>query len=296
MTNTTRRRIVAAACALPFAAFLRADAESVTESTPIARLAALETNFPGRLGVYAFRNGGPASLGYHATQRFPMCSTAKLLIVGAVMHRSQSEPALLDKTIAYSADALVTYSPVTEKHVGAGMSVRDLCAAAMTVSDNTAANLLVRHLGGPGAVNAFARALQDQEFRLDRWETALNSAIPGDPRDTTTPEAMAHTLQRLALGEGLAPQERQHLQDWLRSNTTGATRIRAGLPKGWVVGDKTGTGGYGSTNDIGIVWPANGTPIVIAIYTTQHNEDAESRADVVAAATRIVVDWASGNA
>lgn len=293
MPNITRRQFLGAAGSLPLAGLVRADVEPAQSPTWSERLATLEDSFSGRLGVYAFRQGSSASLGHHADQRFPMCSTAKLLIVGAILQRSRTEPDLLERTIAYLADAIVTYSPITEKHIGPGMSVRDLCAATITVSDNTAANLLMRQLGGPAAVTAFARSLQDNVFRLDRWETALNSAIPGDLRDTTTPQAMARTLQRLALGEALAPPQRQQLQEWLRGNTTGTTRIRAGVPPEWVVGDKTGTGAYGSTNDIGIVWPPSGAPIVMAIYVTQRIENAGPRVDVVSAAAKIVADWAT---
>jgi beta-lactamase class A len=296
MPHLTRRHFLGAACTLPLAGIARAAPAPTPASTPAARLAALEAGFPGRLGVHAFRDGSPGSLAHRMDERFPMCSTAKLLIVGAILRRSQSEPALMDTSIAYAADALVSYSPTTEKHVGAGLRVRELCEATITLSDNTAANLLLRELHGPAAVTAFARSIGDTQFRLDRWETALNSAIPGDPRDTTTPQAMARTLHRLALGDGLAAPQRQQLQAWLRGCSTGATRIRAGVPAGWDVGDKTGTGAYGSTNDIGVVWPPAGAPIVVAIYTTQRRESADSRVDVVAAAAKIVADWAAAEA
>jgi len=294
MPNFIRRHLLRAATALPLAWLLRAEAKPTSDPLFTQRLAALESQFSGRLGVFAFRANSEASLAHRSTERFPMCSTAKLLMVGAVLHRSERDAALMDRRIDYTADSLVTYSPITEQHVGAGMTVRDLCAATITYSDNTAANLLMRLLGKPAAVTAFARSIGDRKFRLDRWETALNSAIPGDERDTTTPEAMAHTLHRLVLGNALGAAQRTQLQDWLRGNTTGATRIRAGVPAGWTVGDKTGTGAYGSTNDIGIVWPPSGAPIIVAIYTTQQIENAPSRVDIVAAAASIVAEWAAG--
>jgi beta-lactamase class A len=291
MPNLTRRHLLRAATALPLAWVLRAEAKPMSDPAFTQRLVALESQFSGRLGVHAFRADSGASIAHRSDERFPMCSTAKLLVVGAVLHRSERDASLLDRRVDYKADALVTYSPITGKHVGSGMTVRELCAATITYSDNTAANLLIGLLGGPAAVTAFARSIGDRKFRLDRWETALNSAIPGDERDTTTPEAMAHTLRRLALDDALGMAQSAVLRDWLIGNTTGATRIRAGVPAGWTVGDKTGTGAYGSTNDVGIVWPTSGAPIIVAIYTTQKTEKADSRVDIVAAAASIVAEW-----
>jgi beta-lactamase class A len=161
----------------------------------------------------------------------------------------------------------------------------------MPAAANTSATALKR-LGGPAAVTAFARGIGDDSFRLDRWETELNTALPGDPRDTTTPDAMARSLQRLALGEALPALQRAQLQDWLRSATTGAERIRAGVPADWRVGDKTGTGAHGTANDIAVIWPPHRAPLVLAVYTTQPSQDAKPRNEVLAAAARIVVTWA----
>jgi beta-lactamase class A len=174
-------------------------------------------------------------------------------------------------------------------------------------SDNTASNLLMKILGGPGAVTTFARSIGDspkerlrqRQFRLDRWETALNSAIPGvgiaspleNRRDASTPNAMGSSLQRLAFGDALEPRLQLQLRVWLQGNTTGAARIRAGVPADWQVGDKTGTGDYGTANDIGLLWPPHRSPVVVAIYTTQAEKDAKARSDIIASAARIVVDW-----
>ena len=291
MINPVRRRLLQFASALPLGWLARAETSFASDSTTTDRLAALEASFGGRLGVYALCGDGALAVGYRESERFPMCSTFKVLLVGAVLDRSARDARLMSQRIDYAADALVTYSPVTEQHVGSGMTVDALCAAVITYSDNTAANLLLRRVGGPAAVTRYARSLGDRYFRLDRWETALNSAIPGDARDTTTPAAMTQTLRRLVLGDALAPAQRTQLQAWLRGNTTGDTRIRAGVPAGWVVGDKTGTGAYGSTNDIAVVWPPARPPLVMAIYTTQHVANAKSRADVVAEAASIVADW-----
>ncbi|RZL03555.1 MAG: class A beta-lactamase [Rubrivivax sp.] len=253
-------------------------------------LAQLETASGGRLGVAAFDVANNARILHRAEERFPLCSTFKVIAVSAILSRSTKDDALLKQRVAIESSEVVANSPITGKHVGAGMSVADLCAAALQYSDNTAANLLVKLLGGPSAVTAFARLAGDDTFRLDRWETELNSAIPGDPRDTSTPANMARSLQGLALDNVLADPQRDQLQAWLKGNTTGAARIRAGVPSDWVVGDKTGAGAHGTTNDIAVLWPTQGSPIVLAIYFTQPDKNAPMRNDVIADASRIVVD------
>lgn len=257
-----------------------------------AALGRIETAADGRLGVCAFRaDGGPALL-HRPQERFPACSTFKVLAAAAVLARSDAVPGLLDRVVGYGPADLVNYSPVTSRHVGTGMAYAALCAAALQYSDNTAGNLLLREIGGPAGLTAYARALGDGGFRLDRWETELNDAVPGDPRDTCTPEGMAHSLQRLLLGDALAPAYRARLVEWMRGNTTGAARIRAGVPSAWPVADKTGSGDYGTVNDIGVVWPATGAPLVLALYftrTVQPAPDAPLRHDVLADAARVAV-------
>ncbi|AYN96462.1 LUT family class A beta-lactamase [Pseudomonas sp. LTJR-52] len=258
------------------------------------RLAKLEQKLNGRLGVCAIDTADGAQLGYRANERFAMNSTFKVMLASAFLARSQDEPGLLEERLTYTRADLVTYSPVTEKHVVTGMTVAELCAAGIQYSDNTAANMLMKKLGGPEAVTAFARSIGDTHFRLDRWETELNSAIPGDPRDTNTPQAMAMSLQRLALGDMLAADKQHQLQAWLKGNTTGGKRIRAGVPAGWQVGDKTGTGDYGSANDVAILWPPRHAPVVLALYSALENPQAEARNDVLADAARIVAEWVTG--
>nr|WP_308418166.1 class A beta-lactamase [Chitinimonas sp. BJB300] len=256
-----------------------------------ARLQKLESDFGGRLGVFAVDAANGAVLSYRADERFPFCSTFKVLAASAILNKSGDVAGLMQQRINYSQSDLVNYSPITEKHVADGMTIAELCAAAIQYSDNTAANLLIKTLGGPDAITAFARSIGDTKFRLDRWETALNTAIPGDPRDTSTPEAMGRSLQRLVLGDALAREQCEQLRDWLYGNTTGAARIKASIPADWKIGDKTGTGSYGTANDIAFVWPPQRKPVVIAIYTTQDKEDAQARNDVIASAARILVDW-----
>ncbi len=254
-----------------------------------AQLASLEAVSGGRIGLSAVNTANGKQFQYRATERFPLCSTSKFMVAAAILKRSMSDRQLLEQKIAYSNQDLITYSPITQKKLTQGMTVGDLCAASISYSDNTAANLLIKKLGGPSAVTAFARSIGDSMFRLDRLEPDLNSATPDDPRDTTTPEAMVTSLQRLVLGDELEVKEREHLVSWLKANTTGTYRIRAGLPKDWIVGDKTGSGSYGTTNDIGVIWPPKCSPIVVAVYFTQAKSDAQPNDKVIATATDLLI-------
>ena len=289
---THRRTFLLAASALPLASACTAwSAKAQPAASAGAELAALERAVGGRLGVYALDTGNGARVQHRATERFPLCSTFKAMLAAAILERSTRESGLLERRVSYGRSDILPNSPITEKHLGQGMSVSALCAATLQYSDNAAANLLMKMLGGPSAVTAFARTIGDQAFRLDRWETELNSAIPGDPRDTTTPEAMAASLQRLVLGDGLGAAQRDQFAAWLLGNTTGATRIRAGVPADWKVGDKTGAGSYGTVNDAGVLWPPAGAPLVLAVYLTfPAQKDAEGRNDVIASAARIAVN------
>lgn len=288
IASPSRRRFLLTAAVLPFALAHSAWAAQRRVS-PRTQLAALEKSFGGRIGVFALDTANGARIEYRAQERFAFCSTFKLLLISDILKRSERDAGLLQRHISYSRKDLATYSPITEKHVGSGMTVAALCAAAIQYSDNTAANLLLKIVGGPAAVTAFARSIGDREFRLDRWETELNTAIPGDLRDTSTPEAMGRDLRRLVLGDALPPRDRERLRDWMYGTTTGAARIRAAVPADWKVGDKTGTGDYGTANDIAVVWPPHRAPIVIAVYTTQHAKAAKARNDVIASSARIVV-------
>ncbi|NHZ63760.1 class A beta-lactamase [Massilia genomosp. 1] len=262
-------------------------------ATPVAEaqaeLAALEAAAGGRLGVGAIDTGDGRRLGHRADERFPMCSTFKAIAAAAILAHGKHVPGWLDQRVYYTKADLVTYSPITEKHLDDGMTVGELCAATIQYSDNAAANLLMAMIGGPGGVTGFARSMGDTVFRLDRWETELNTAIPGDPRDTATPAAMAALLRRVALDDGLPAAQRDQLQNWMRGNTTGDTRIRAAVPASWAVADKTGTGAYGSSNDIGIVFPPKGAPVVLALYYTQADQQAKADSEILAQATRIVM-------
>lgn len=243
------------------------------------RLAQIEARSGGRLGVALLDTGTGFHAGLRTGERFPMCSTFKLLAAGAVLTRTDRGQEDLERRIVFSNADLVPNSPATRQHTreltgDAGMSVAQLCKAALTLSDNTAANLLLESLGGPPAITAFARSLGDGITRLDRNEPTLNEAIPGDPRDTTTPLAMLADLRELMLGERLSAASRAQLATWLVANETGGERIRAKLPKDWRVGDKTGTGERGTANDVAIVWPPGRSPILVAVYPTGTSGDA----------------------
>ena len=248
----------------------------------------LEDRAGARLGVHAVDTGSGRQVGYRADERFAYASTVKALAVAAVLQ--QSSTADLDRTVVYGAADLVTSSPITRSRAGAGMTVRELADAALRSSDNTAANLLLRELGGPAGLDAALSRLGDDVIQVVRDETELNEAVPGDPRDTSTPRAMAATLRRVAVDDALAPEDRDLLVGWLRTSTTGAGLVRAGVPAGWQVGDKSGSGGYGTRNDIAVVWPPDRGPLVLAVMTTHDSPDAERDDALVAAATRVVVE------
>ncbi|WP_228895118.1 class A beta-lactamase [Pseudoduganella aquatica] len=279
-----RRDFLGAAALAPFVSL---DAFAADATVPA--FAALEKDLGGRLGVAAINLSNGKQAGHRAGERFPLCSTFKAVLAAAILQRSASDPSLLQRRIHYTEKDLVPHAPITGERIAKGMTVEDLCAATVQYSDNPAANLLMKVLGGPEAVTAFARSVGDTEFRLDRWETELNTAIPGDPRDTTTPQAMMRSLQALVVGDALPAPQRQQLKEWLVGNTTGGKMIRAGTPAGWTVGDKTGGGAYGARNDIAVIWPPGKAPIVIAIYTAHGQEDAKYREDIIAGATRAAI-------
>jgi beta-lactamase class A len=287
-----RRRLLLAAVSVPIGTIWTSWATKGDAAISAqAQLAKLERTLAGRLGVFALNTANGKQISYRGDEYFPMCSTFKVILASAILKRSAQIDGLMAQRIKYQQSDLVTYSPITERHIEDGMTVDALCAAAIQYSDNTASNVLMQILGGPGAVTTFARSIGDRQFRLDRWETALNSSIPGDRRDTSTPNAMGLSLQRLTLGDALEPRLQLQLRVWLQGNTTGAARIRAGVPADWQVGDKTGTGDYGTANDVALLWPPRRSPVVFAIYTTQGEKDAKARNDVIASAARIVVDW-----
>lgn len=233
--------------------------------------AAIERRHGGRLGAAVLDIATGRTIAHRGEERFPLTSTFKLPLVGAVLARVEAGQESLDRRIPFGREALVTWSPVTEGAAGGpGLTVEALAEACMTISDNTAANLLLDAVGGPAAFTGFLRRLGDAQSRLDRYETQLNEARPGDPRDTTTPLAMLGTLRALTLGDALAPDSRARLLAWMRANRTGGPLLRASLPAGWTAGDRTGAGGYNSRSVIGLLWPpGERPPILVTAYLTE---------------------------
>lgn len=250
-------------------------------------LASLENDFGGRLGVHALDTGSGDTLSHRANERFIMCSTVKTFIVSAILHRRLSEPGLLDKRIQYTQADIMEWAPIASQHVGEGMTIAELCDATIRYSDNTGANLLIAELGGPKETEKYVRSLGDNVSRMDRLEEDLN--IPDGDLDTSTPLQLATNLRRLALDEGLDAQGRDLLTDWLKRNTTGDQSVRAGVPAGWTVGDKTGGGFKGETNDIAVIWPPGRAPIVIAVLAIPDDPKSTKGKPTIAAATRIAL-------
>jgi beta-lactamase class A len=256
-----------------------------------AEFAKIEARSNGRLGVAVMLPSGKR-VNHRGEERFPMCSTFKFLAAALVLQRVDSGRERLDRTVSFSKKDLVMYSPETEKHAGGSMTVAELCRAALTLSDNTAANLLLASFGGPPAITDFARSIGDPMTRLDRNETMLNEATPGDPRDTTTPNAMLRNLEKVLFRDVLKAASRKQLTNWMLANTTGKTKFVAGLPSDWKVADKTGSGEHGSNNDIGVLYPPAGRPVIIASYLTETEIPTDERnaihADVARAIAAVV--------
>jgi beta-lactamase class A len=247
-------------------------AASVTrrEADLAARLAALQSRYGGRLGVYVLDTGSRRAFGLNEQDRFAMCSTFKLLLAAAILAKADTGKIDLEHRVRFGPQDMLPHAPVTSAWLEAGaMNVRQLCAAAVEASDNPAANLLLALIGGPTGLTEFLRGIGDPVTRLDRTELALNTNIAGDPRDTTTPHAMVETVQRLLTGSVLATPSRDLLIRWLVNSSTGLQRVRAGLPQDWKVGDKTGTGTNGAVNDVAIAWPPGRAPLIAAVYMSE---------------------------
>ncbi|MFE3755259.1 class A beta-lactamase [Nocardia tengchongensis] len=263
-------------------------AHSDSTKTPATTdaLRSLEQQHGARAGVFVIDTGTGRTVGYRQDERFTFNSTFKGLACGALLHAHPLQTGFFDQVIHFTADKLVSASPVTSTRVDTGMTVTELCDAAITRSDNTAGNQILELLGGPQALNDFLRGLGDQTTHMDRWEPDINTDIPGDDRDTSTPAALAEDYRRLVLGDVLAQPERTQLTAWLLANTTGDARIRAGLPADWKTGDKTGSGDYGTANDVAVTWPAGGAaPLVIVVLTAKPDKAAEYDNPLVAALT-----------
>jgi beta-lactamase class A len=257
-------------------------------------LARIESGAGGRLGVAVLDAESGDSVDYRGQERFAMCSTFKLLLAAQVLHRVQLGEEALRRRVYYTRSQLVEYSPASEPRAGdgGGMTVAELCEAAVVLSDNTAANLLLDASGGPQTLTQWLRTQGDTTTRLDRMEPELNEGLAGDERDTTSPLAMAQSMQKLLLGAVLDGHGRALLQQWLVASRTGDKRLRAGMPRNWRVGGKTGTGPRGTANDAVIIWPSpQSTPLIVTAYLTECPADAPGRDAALAAAGRAAARW-----
>jgi len=288
----TRRAVIAAGFTT---ALIRTSHTQARASAPALAFDALEMQHGGRLGIAALDTGSRRRLAYRADQRFPMCSTHKFQTVAAILSRVDDGQVSLDRKLPYSSDDLVAYAPVAKEHLAEGfLTVEAACAAAIRWSDNTADNLLLGLLGGPAGWTRYARSLGDQVSRLDRPEPALNSGLPDDPRDTSSPAAMVGALDTVLLGTTLSAASRGRLEAWMMDGRVSDTLLRAAVPAGWRVGDKSGSGERGSRNDIAILRPPRtnpftDAPILVAIYYTGSTEPLAARESVVAEAGRIIL-------
>lgn len=255
---------------------LAACAESTTRApakvpgTSPRELREIETTTGGRVGVFAMDTASERQLAHRADERFAMCSTFKWVLAAAVLARVDRRELALDERVSYGPRDLLEYAPVTTAAVAEGtMTVEALAAAAVVVSDNTAANLLLAKVGGPTGFTRFVRSCGDTVTRLDRLEPELNDNIPGNTRDTTSPRAMAGLLRHILCGEeALSPTNRDRLLRWMRESQTGKRRLRAGFPPEWVVGDKTGSGERNAINDVALAVPPGRAPVIVAVYTS----------------------------
>ncbi|MEV6237037.1 class A beta-lactamase [Lentzea sp. NPDC051838] len=264
-----RRSVLALGAGVALAVAVPAQAQA---STITGKLRELEQQHQARLGVFATDTGSGRTVLHRADELFPLCSTFKTIAAAAILRRDQ-DGTLLDKVIRYTKEDVEKsgYGPITGKpeNLANGMTVRALCESTITFSDNCAANLLLKELGGPTAISRFSRSIGDPVTRLDRYEPDLNSAEPCRETDTTSPRAIGQSYARLTLGHALGREDADQLTKWLLANTTGDNRIKAGLPAGWGWGDKTGSGKYSTTNDVGIAFPPGRAPIVIAVLSTK---------------------------
>ncbi|PEP76619.1 class A beta-lactamase [Bacillus toyonensis] len=258
------------------------------ENTSNHSFVKLEKEYDAKLGIYALDTSTSQTVTYRSDERFAYASTHKALAVGALLQKKSIED--LDQRIKYTSKDFVNYNPITEKYIDTGMTLKELADASIRYSDNTAQNLILKQLGGPSEFKKSLREIGDTVTNPERFEPELNEVKPGDTRDTSTPKALATSLQAYALGDILSIENRNFLIDLMKRNTTGDNLIRAGVPGEWEVADKTGSGSYGTRNDIAIIWPPNKKPIILAILSNHAKEDAKYDDKLIADATKIVLD------
>jgi beta-lactamase class A len=254
------------------------------------KIAAIEAKLDGRVGLAMLNLHSGEKWGYKSDERFPFSSTFKVQLCGAILVKVDTGDEALDRQIVFGKSEIVSWSPVTENRVQTGMSVGELCEATMTMSDNTAANLLLKTVGGPQGLTLFLREIGDTTTQLDRWETKLNEGVPGDLRDTTTPTAALSTLEKLLFGRILSKSSRKQLADWMIGDKVADDLFRASLPEGWKIGDKSGAGGYGSRSIIAVIWPPGKGPVLATVYITESEADFPTRNRTIAEIGAVIVE------
>jgi beta-lactamase class A len=279
MTRLSRRQALLGGLTLAAAAASAPSPALAEPAEPLAgideRIGALERRHDAYVGLFAVDLEGGRSISHRGLEAFAMCSTFKGYASARVLQMVENGELTLDHKVFVDPAEIVANSPRTQPRAGSDITPDELCQAALQVSDNTAGNLLLKTIGGPSAITAFARRIGDPSSRLDRWETALNAAVPGDPRDTSTPEALGGGYRALLTGDVLTPPKRQQLEDWTRANETSS--LRAGLPPGWTTADKTGSGDYGSTNDVGVAYGPAGQRVLLAVMTRSQVNDPKAQ-------------------
>lgn len=265
-----------------------ATSKPADETSIDIKLKRLEHRIDGQIGFYAIDTNSGKIIAYRENQTFPFQSTFKLMGVAALLHHDQSTP-MLQKRIFINPEQLLMWHPISGLYLNQQVSLQTLAEGAVSYSDNTAINLIMRELGGLDKVNHFARMAGNLSFNLKHYELNLNSN-PGSNEDASTAKDMAISVKNIVLGNILSEHNKQLLLQWMRHNTTGYRRIRAGVPLGWAVADKTGSGRYGIANDIGIIWSPSCKPIILSIYTHQNTKDAIAQDDVIAKITKMAVE------
>jgi beta-lactamase class A len=286
LDHCTRRDVLLALCSTVVAACAHPVTPSASDD---GALAAIESRVGGRVGVFAVDTGSGRTLAHRENERFAMCSTFKWALAAAVLAMVDRSQTTLAERVPYGEADLLETAPISRAHLAEGaMTIEALLHAVLTVSDNTAANLLLAKVGGPAGMTRFFRASGDPESRLDRNEPSMGTNEPGDVRDTTSPQAMVGLMRAVLCGDVLLRPSRDRLLGWMQACETGRKRLRAGLPAAWTVGDRTGTGYNGACNDVAIAWPPARPPILVAAYLSDSEAEGDAFEAAQAAIARLV--------
>ncbi|MFN3838243.1 MAG: class A beta-lactamase [Brevundimonas sp.] len=285
-----RRTLIGGAGALALAGcYPRREGPKAEEEQPPFLLSDLEARHGGRLGVAALDVRSQRRVSWRGQERFPFCSTFKAFLAAATLGRVQREEERLDRAVPVTRADMIPHAPVTEKAIGRTLTIRELMQAAVEVSDNPAANILIREMGGIAVWRSWWPTFGDTTTLISRLEPDLNTALPNDPRDTCLPDQTVANIRELAFSDRLIPVHDQLIQGWLIGSPTGPNRLKAGVPHGWTVAHKTGTGANGTANDVGMAIPLSGAPVLLAVYFTGATEASDDQRDaVIAEATRRV--------